>query len=115
MDAFDIDTQERHDFHAPYALECVNCHSSSGLVEAYWSVDGTKLPLCEACAEEERSIEERADELAKLPSCEERQGIIDSARSVRELAHRLKAHDQRCACVGRKQAGTSKSIEERAA
>jgi protein-arginine kinase activator protein McsA len=80
---------------------CENCGTSRGHIEQIWTDDGTKPLLCEDCAEEVRRIEQLADELAKAPSCPERQQILDTAETTAGLMNRLQAHDiAQCAACG---------------
>jgi len=102
--------QEKADFYAPTHC-CVNCKTTRGFLNSIWLNDSEKpVLLCEDCAEEAHRIEQEAEALTAMPSCEARQRIIDEAASTGELVNRLRAHDlaQCVACAaGRKSVVTA--------
>ena len=80
-------------------LACVNCDTTNGPIETYMTYDGEQLPLCPGCCEAEAYTERLADQLAALPSCDVRQGLIDAAETTRGMVNALTAHDQACGCA----------------
>jgi hypothetical protein len=72
---------------------CENCGTRQGCIETIWTDDGTKPSLCEDCAEEVQRLEKLAHELAVLPSCPQRQQILDHTDTTEVLVNRLRAHD----------------------
>jgi hypothetical protein len=82
---------------------CENCGATEGIIEQIWTDDGTKPLLCEDYAEEVRRLEKLADEWAMLPSCQEREQILDTAETTAGLVNRLRAHDMaECAACAKK-------------
>lgn len=96
MEATDyIDADEGREFATSKA--CYNCgaKSSDGTwLSEFCTYEGTEVLACDECIAEERRIEAEGDRLAALPSCEERQRIIDHSETVQVLVNALKAHDQ---------------------
>lgn len=92
-----IDFDEGRDYAAP--PKCFNCQAKSTngtWLSEYTTETGEEILLCDECREEEARVERKADELAKLPSCDYRAMIVDQAHSSRELANLLEAHDLYC-------------------
>lgn len=76
--------------------ECVNCHSTSNLVEIWPDDESHEILLCEECAAETRLLEAKACELVAKGGCEARQAIVDSSASTGQLVNRLTYHDMAC-------------------
>lgn len=109
MSYFHFDSQEKHDFLSSAAvLECANCETTVGPIETYMTDDGKQLRLCGDCCETERRMEQRANELAALPSCDARQQIIDTATTTRGLTFGLVSHDLACVAC----ASTRKTVQD---
>ena len=91
---------------------CENCGATEGFIERIWTDDGAKPLLCEDCAEEVRRLEKLADEWAMLPSCQEREQILDTAETTAGLVNRLRAHDMaQCAACASARARVAARIE----
>ena len=79
--------------------ECRNCRQTQSVMLSFWPSDEDRpILLCDDCAREARRIEALADELTALPCCPERERIIDSATSIRQLVNLLRGHDLACGC-----------------
>lgn len=95
-----LDSQEKADFYSYSALlDCANCGTTNGPIETIQTDDGQWLRLCGDCASAERDMEAKADGLCKLPACDARQQLIDSAETTRALVNVLTAHDMTCSCA----------------
>jgi hypothetical protein len=95
---------------------CENCGVTGGYLDQIWTDDGTKPRLCEDCAGEVRRLEKQADELALVPSCEQRQQILDTAETAAALVNRLRAHDMsQCAACAAMRARVAAATENESA
>jgi hypothetical protein len=96
----------------PVEKGCENCGTTEGFIERIWTDDGTKPWLCEDCAGEVRRLEKLADEWATLPSCQEREQILDAAETTAGLVNRLRAHDMaQCAACASARARVAAGVE----
>lgn len=92
-----IDLDEGRDFAAPPACHNCGAKASDGTWLTPVALHGAILDnawACDDCMAEEARLEAEGGALALLPSCDERQRIIDRAESVAQLVNQLRAHDQ---------------------
>src|SRR5689334_21643432 len=84
---------------------CSNCQAASadGVYSVQIWPDELDKPVsvCEDCAAEVKRVEGEAAALCLLPSCEERQRIMDGTLTVAGMVNALRAHDmiQCAACL----------------
>ena len=81
--------------------ECYNCRCTQLELLEFWPEDEDRpVFACDDCAAEQRRIEKLADELAAMPSCEEREAIFNlMGLTVQRLVHLLQIHDLKCDCT----------------